>query len=80
MICFRHTLSKKAVVIVCSYDKLILIVLCRGMALCFIMMAGRIGAIVGSNYTGALIEGNCEVIFILNAAFLTGKNFFLLNI
>lgn len=42
------------------------------------MMSGRIGAIVGSNYTGALIEGNCDVIFILNASILLGRNLFLM--
>lgn len=46
------------------------------MALCFIMMSGRIGAIVGSNYTGALIDGNCNVIFILNASILLSKFYF----
>lgn len=49
---------------------------CRGMALCFIMMSGRVGAIVGSNYTGALIEGYCDGIFILNASILLGKTCF----
>lgn len=39
----------------------------RGMALCFIMMFGRIGAVVGSNFVGAVLEGNCDLIFLTSS-------------
>lgn len=37
------------------------------MALCFIMMFGRIGAVVGSNFVGAVLEGNCDLIFLTSS-------------
>lgn len=46
---------------------------CRGMALCFILMFGRIGAVIGGNLIGALIGSHCNVIFIFNAVSLSSK-------
>lgn len=40
------------------------------MALCFVMMSGRVGAVVGSNIIGALLEGNCNYVFGLLSAFM----------
>lgn len=37
----------------------------RAMALCLILMTGRLGAMVGSNVVGFLLTYNCELIFIL---------------
>lgn len=44
----------------------------RGMALCFVMMFGRIGGVAGSNFIGAVINGYCGVIFIVAAIVLVG--------
>lgn len=44
----------------------------RGMALCFVMMFGRIGGVAGSNFIGAVINGYCGVIFIVAAFVLVG--------
>lgn len=44
--------------------------LSRGMALCFVMMFGRIGGVAGSNFLGAVINGYCGVIFIVAALVL----------
>lgn len=43
------------------------------MALCFIMMSGRIGAVVGSNFVGAVLDGNCEYVFSVFTALLSGE-------
>lgn len=37
----------------------------RAMALCLILMTGRLGAMVGSNVVGFLLTHNCEMIFTL---------------
>lgn len=37
------------------------------MALCFVMMFGRIGTVAGSNFIGAVIHGYCEVIIMVAA-------------
>ncbi|XP_037050123.1 synaptic vesicle glycoprotein 2B-like [Bradysia coprophila] len=42
----------------------------KGMALCLVMMFGRIGAVVGSNFVGALLDGECSAIFTINASLL----------
>lgn len=55
---------------------------CRGMALCFVMMIGRIGTVVGSNFIGAVIHGYCDVIFIVAAPCLVvaaGVTFYILQ-
>lgn len=44
----------------------------RGMALCFVMMFGRIGGVAGSNFLGAVINGYCGMIFLVAAIVLTG--------
>lgn len=38
----------------------------RAMAVCIILMSGRIGSVVGSNVVGYLIERNCELAFGIN--------------
>lgn len=35
----------------------------RGMALCMVVMFGRIGSVAGGNVIGALLEGNCDYVF-----------------
>ncbi|XP_053698458.1 synaptic vesicle glycoprotein 2C [Sabethes cyaneus] len=37
----------------------------RAMALCLILMTGRLGAMIGSNLVGFLLTYNCDLIFIL---------------
>lgn len=37
------------------------------MALCFVMMFGRIGTVAGSNFIGAVIHGYCDAIFMVAA-------------
>ncbi|XP_058444418.1 synaptic vesicle glycoprotein 2C [Malaya genurostris] len=37
----------------------------RAMALCLILMTGRLGAMVGSNLVGFLLTYNCDLIFVL---------------
>lgn len=44
------------------------------MALCFILMFGRIGAVIGGNIIGALIANYCDyILFYFNAGSLIGK-------
>lgn len=43
------------------------------MALCFVMMSGRIGAVVGSNFVGAVLNGNCGYVFGVFTGMLVGK-------
>ena len=45
----------------------------RAMALCLILMTGRLGAMVGSNVVGFLLTLNCEMIFILLGGLLIGE-------
>lgn len=43
------------------------------MALTFVMMSGRIGAVVGSNVVGALLNGNCDWTFGMFIVLLGGN-------
>lgn len=68
VICFQHITSK------ITYSIVIVMLIsannfvpCRGMALCFVMMFGRIGTVGGSNFIGAVIHGYCDVIFMVAA-------------
>lgn len=45
----------------------------RAMALCLILMTGRLGAMVGSNVVGVLLTYNCELIFIVMGGLLIGE-------
>lgn len=38
----------------------------RAIAVCIVLMSGRIGSVVGSNVVGYLIENNCELAFGIN--------------
>lgn len=44
----------------------------RGMALCLVMMFGRIGAVLGSNFVGAMLGSECDTIFVTNSSLLLG--------
>lgn len=46
---------------------------CRGMALCLIMMFGRLGSVTGGNLVGVLLFTHCNVIFYISAFVLLGK-------
>lgn len=37
------------------------------------MMSGRIGAVAGSNFVGAMIDGNCKYIFGVTTVLLAGE-------
>lgn len=45
----------------------------RAVAVCIILMSGRIGSVVGSNVVGFLIENNCEMAFGITGALGIGK-------
>lgn len=45
----------------------------RAMALCFVLMFGRIGAITGSNIVAQLLEHHCDYIFVVNTTIMIGK-------
>lgn len=45
----------------------------RAMALCLILMTGRLGAMAGSNLIAYLLSINCNLIFILFGGLLLGK-------
>lgn len=47
----------------------------KAMALCLILMCGRLFAALGSNIIGYLLVINCDVVFILVAVVLLSKNF-----
>ena len=43
------------------------------MALCLILMTGRLGAMVGSNLVAFLLIYNCDLIFVLLGGLLLGE-------
>lgn len=45
----------------------------RGMAVCVVLMFGRLGSIVGSNVVGAILEVNCSATFYLYSIFIIGN-------
>lgn len=45
----------------------------RAMALCLILMTGRLGAMVGSNVVAFLLTYNCDLIFVLLGGLLLGE-------
>lgn len=45
----------------------------RAVAVCIILMSGRVGSVVGSNVVGFLIENNCEMAFGLTGSLGIGK-------
>lgn len=67
------SVNKKRYKCIPKYYNVVLICSHRGMALCFVMMSGRIGAVVGSNMVGALLNGRCDWIFWIFTAFLMGN-------
>lgn len=48
----------------------------RAMAVCIILMSGRIGSVVGSNSIGFLIESNCELAFGITGSLGVGESNF----
>lgn len=42
----------------------------RAMAVCFSMMIGRVGSVIGSLLAGALIDGYCNELFIMPVVLL----------
>lgn len=44
----------------------------RGMAVCIVLMFGRLGSVVGSNLLGAILELNCSAAFYLDSIFIIG--------
>lgn len=52
------------------------------MALCYVVMFGRIGAVVGANIIGALLNGSCNYIFGLLGTLMlisTGGAFYIMR-
>lgn len=49
---------------------------CRAMATSFIMMAGRLGSVSGSNFIGFMLENYCTWIFYVFGGILISKWFF----
>lgn len=49
----------------------------RGMAICMVMLSGRIGSILASFLVGYLLIWNCQVTFILFGVSLIGMFYFL---
>lgn len=45
----------------------------RAMAICLIMMLGRVGSMVGSNLIGVFLEVNCGAGFYLFGGIIVGK-------
>lgn len=43
------------------------------MAVCVVLMFGRLGSIVGSNLIGAILEVNCSGTFYLYSIFIIGE-------
>lgn len=43
------------------------------MALCFVMMFGRIGAVVGSNFVGVILNSHCNIMFGIFTSLLIGE-------
>lgn len=46
---------------------------CRAVATSFVLMCGRLGSVLGSNFIGLLLDTHCNAIFYMFAATLTSK-------
>lgn len=45
----------------------------RGMAVCLVLMMGRLGGVIGTNTVAIFLDSHCELSFFVGSAFMFGN-------